>query len=475
MPRALRLHDTDPQNETELMVHAPPIEPVGPAEADEPDAMRYSRYAKWFLDSTEHDGQQTLWFWKEKFWQWTTSDECYKPLTFRELTNVVLKWLCDQEISSLFNTADQVAHVLESCVAVKDLPAMPAWFSQAKNRHTNHILLSNYLVDIQSLVKGRTECYQKPTPSWFSSIRLPYPYQPKSACQSWLTYLTSMLDQDGQRIALLQEYIGYLLTPDTSRQVALFLYGHEGTGKSTVAKVVEHLIGKENCSYESLSNFGKDHAMTTMVHASLNICHEVSKMTAVGEECFKKFVSGEDSVINEKYVPGYSSTPTARILACVNTWPKFHDNTGSVYRRIKVIPFEHRIPIELQDNRLLEKFLNELPGIFNWSIEGLRRLNENGWTNCEAGERILNHYRLQAQPYLEFVQTCIRKKNGGFIAGPALHAAYREWCDRHEMPCKGDITTLYSAVRRDFPTSQKLRKRINGKQEYGLTDVVIEV
>jgi putative DNA primase/helicase len=47
--------------------------------------------------------------------------------------------------------------------------------------------------------------------------------------------------------------------------------------------------------------------------------------------------------------------------------------TNSIWRRIKIVPFNEVLPESEWDKKLAEKLINqELPGIFNWAIEGLK-------------------------------------------------------------------------------------------------------
>jgi putative DNA primase/helicase len=61
-----------------------------------------------------------------------------------------------------------------------------------------------------------------------------------------------------------------------------------------------------------------------------------------------------------------------------NHAPQVSDQTFSIWRRIKIIPFTEVIPSTEMDKNLATKLVAELPGIFNWAVEGLKEYYKNG-------------------------------------------------------------------------------------------------
>lgn len=55
-------------------------------------------------------------------------------------------------------------------------------------------------------------------PHYFSANVLSYEFTPLAECPKWLTLWNRNLEGDQERIALLQQYYGYYLTPTLSAQ-----------------------------------------------------------------------------------------------------------------------------------------------------------------------------------------------------------------------------------------------------------------
>lgn len=75
----------------------------------------------------------------------------------------------------------------------------------------------------------------------------------------WLAFLNEVWpgDDEGDCIAALQEFMGYLLTPDTSLQKALLIPGPKRSGKGTIGRIMGKLVGEANTVAPSLNSLGR--------------------------------------------------------------------------------------------------------------------------------------------------------------------------------------------------------------------------
>lgn len=88
---------------------------------------------------------------------------------------------------------------------------------------------------------------------FFSTIQLNVTHDPGATCCRWEQFLWEVFDYDLELVDLMQEFIGYSLIPDTRFEKALLMLGEGANGKSTLIKVWEQLIGRENISSVTLS------------------------------------------------------------------------------------------------------------------------------------------------------------------------------------------------------------------------------
>jgi len=127
--------------------------------------------------------------------------------------------------------------------------------------------MRNIIIDIEALAQavrdGTPQMYVKhieKTPDLFITYGLNYDFDPAATCPKFLRYL-SEVQPDPENQSVLQMLMGLALVPDCSYNVAFFLYGQGGTGKSVFVNVLSALVGQENCCSVPLASlsdrFGK--------------------------------------------------------------------------------------------------------------------------------------------------------------------------------------------------------------------------
>lgn len=236
--------------------------------------------------------------------------------------------------------------------------------------NTNLITLKNKMLNPYD---GSTSAHHS---DYYSTIMLKYDYDETQACELWLKTLNEIFDNDPLKVDLLQEFFGYCLVPDMEQKKALLLLGESDTGKSTILFTLRDLLGQENCSSVALKYISNPQYTPMMVNKLVNIDADVDKNAANYEAEFKMITSGEPINCNQKFIETFEFIPKCKIVLAANIFPKITDHSSAFYKRLLLIPCD-RIFGEHEKNRNLTKELKqELPGILNWAIKGLRRLKE---------------------------------------------------------------------------------------------------
>ena len=98
----------------------------------------------------------------------------------------------------------------------------------------------------------------------------------------------------------------------------------------------------------------------------------------------KQIVSGEKIEARRLHQNPFSFVPRVKLLLSANGLPQTHDRSNGYYRSYDVLKFEVQIPENQVDQNLKQKLREELPGILNWAVNGLARLQNNNWKMMEA-------------------------------------------------------------------------------------------
>lgn len=275
------------------------------------------------------------------------------------------------------------------------------------------VTFRNGLLDIRRAIKGDHELIPH-TENWVSMTCLPHDYDPGAECPRWLSFLDETLEGDPERIALLQEWAGYLLLPDASRQKMLALLGVSRGGKGTVATILQSMLGENNWTaynFNSLENrfgtgplVGKLAAFVGEVNLQLNM-HKYAILanlnSIIGCDPVQVEYKHDRKILSQRLY-------TRFVIAC-NAFPNFSDASGALAERVCIINFRRAVPEGRRNPFLAAELGQEISGITNWAIEGLARLaRQDRFTTPELSKVTTNKIRRNASPVVAFVQDRVK-------------------------------------------------------------------
>jgi|YelNatPaOPRAMG01_1025707.scaffolds.fasta_scaffold10031_4 putative DNA primase/helicase len=234
--------------------------------------------------------------------------------------------------------------------------------------------------------------------------------------------------------ARVQEYIGYTLLPDARYQRAQIWLGEGANGKGVLSNIVQALHGRPAAaSLDNLSGF----ALSGLVDASL-ICVDEIPRKAIDEQRLKSMIAGERIQIDRKFLDPLHVPLRGKWLVLGNHLPAVTDHSPGFWRRWDVVPFSVTIP-EAERNPLLAQTIidNELSGVLNWALEGLRRLQARGCFDTQLPplmEKALADAKVETNSVAAWVRDRgIRADNRHQTRKDKVFQAYREWCSANAM------------------------------------------
>jgi len=269
-------------------------------------------------------------------------------------------------------------------------------------------------------------------PRYMTTKIVPYNYNPNATAPQWLSFLDDVFEGDGERVALLQEWFGYMLSPTYQYQKIMQLLGPPRCGKGTIGAVLRQLVGDQNYSGCALSSFAKDDFLDSMRNVTVAFSGDTAKTVGrhivdVVTENLKK-ISGNDAVdFARKYKARMSCKLPCRITLAANHVPRLFDDSGALAGRLLVLPFEVTFE-NREDPGLLGKLTAELEGIAVWALRGLARLNANGrFTHATASDADVQLIDESYSPLKLFISARCRLGTDGVITAADLYDVYRAW------------------------------------------------
>ncbi len=262
----------------------------------------------------------------------------------------------------------------------------------------------------------------------FLTYQLPFEYDETATCPMFEKYLNEVLpEKELQNIVA--EFFGYVFTRGLKMEKAMLLYGSGANGKSVLFDIMNALLGDENISNFSLSNLLEEHNRALIAYKLLNYGSEINATKTRDE--FKNLVSTEPIQARLKYGNSFTMRNYAKLAFNCNELPRDFDHQTAYFRRLLIIPFRVTIPENKQDKTLAHKIIkNELAGVFNWLVEGLKRLLETEkFTESDIVKQTLETYKQESDSVACFVaENSYKPSATEYISLKNLYADYRTFC-----------------------------------------------
>jgi putative DNA primase/helicase len=330
-----------------------------------------------------------------------------------------------------------------SLICVSNVADQPAWIDGETGWPVDEVLpCRNALVHLPAFVAG-LPCSRSPTPRFFGGYALGYDFDrhPREPT-AWLDFLRQLWPDDQESIRTLQEWMGYLLTPDTSQQKMLMMIGPKRSGKGTIARIIKALIGANNVVNPTLSGLGQRFGTEPLIGKPVAIIGDarLTGRTDIGAVVeILLTVSGEDDqTIDRKHKGAITTKLPTRFMLLSNELPRMKDPSGAIVGRMVMLKLVNSFYGQ-EDIYLFRKLTKELPGILAWAIHGWNRLRERGYfVQPESGMEHIRTLEDLSSPIKTFIDVCCVIGSEYTVPISELFNTWKNWCSLRGRENVGD-------------------------------------
>lgn len=261
---------------------------------------------------------------------------------------------------------------------------------------------------------------------------------------------------DKQEIETMFQYFGYCMTRDTRLQRFLILFGIGGTGKSTLIRVLESIVGAENISNISLHELSTRFASYGLVGKVVNACADL-EINALEDTSMLKKILGEDSLrVEPKGKDAFSFKNMAKLIFSTNELPTVKsEKSNGFYRRLLILTMNNA-PAEV-DADLFNKLNKELDWWIDESVKALCRMYQAGYiTESKTSKDAVEQLRCDSDSVEAFLRDCTTYDHGSRVKRISLFYAYEDYCrkqDRTPLKKKGFFQSMRVKGYPEFKTN----------------------
>jgi putative DNA primase/helicase len=264
-----------------------------------------------------------------------------------------------------------------------------------------------------------------------------------ATCPAWIVSTERWLPDAATR-DFVQEAVGLSLLGIALDEFWLFLYGDGANGKSTFIRVLEWLFGSygHKAQAETFMQTKRDREsgrpspeLLALKGKRLVTVQETAQQHRLNETLIKD-LTGRDSITARGIFAKAETTfmPQFTLWMFGNHRPNIKDTSAGTWRRVRLIPFGQTIPENERDSQLADKLRAELPGILNWALEGLRRVQQRGVVVPEAVRAATDDYRSEQDAFRAFLTECTATGPRCEATAAQLWAAWCAWAKQNGEP-----------------------------------------
>lgn len=231
-------------------------------------------------------------------------------------------------------------------------------------------------------------------------------YDPDAKCPIWERTVLQIFGDDAEKVRYFQKLVGSALSAERHDEMLMLLRGIGNNGKSLLLEVLRQVFGgyAETLSEDSLlgkNGFGEGGRarsdLAKLTGARFVYCSETSQGNQLREADIKRMTSREPFPARAPFdKEDVNVVPSWRLVLVTNHLPRIKGDDDGIWRRIADLQCPRnfdRDPKIKKDPYLADKCANELSGILNWLIDGLKGYRAEGLKMPEVIAESVKEYR----------------------------------------------------------------------------------
>lgn len=216
----------------------------------------------------------------------------------------------------------------------------------------------------------------------------------------WMQFMHEISCNDLEWVDYMQRACGYILTGRVREEVLFFWLGTGANGKSVFANVLRRILGGYCATLDPgilmVRNRDGESATPSLANlpgVRLALMNEVEAGSRMSGQGVKTLASTEAMSARHLYGAAFAFVPTHKVVVRGNHKPIIPDDDDGLWRRIHLVQFAAKFPIESRDAGLEDKLMGEASGILHWMIQGAVKYYGQGLGACDAVTRETLAYR----------------------------------------------------------------------------------
>ena len=326
---------------------------------------------------------------------------------------------------------------------------LKAWVEERElNKNWNEVVMKNGILNISEM-----KLYPH-SPLVYNTIYIDHDYNPKVPRSGIIeSFFNQLAHENLPKKQLLFEVVGYCFIRKNVYEKFFICYGEGSTGKSTYLNLIGKLLGEQNTTFLSLKDLNEKFHPAELFGKLANIGDDISSKFIEDSDILKKLISGQETMIQQKYKRPISFSNFAKLIYTANRIPSFEDRTSGMMRRMMLIEINKKI--DTPDPFFLSKITEaDYEYLMLEALKAAQKLlQRNHFTQVESVDLALRVFRQSQSSVLSFIEEAQLRRE--FMDGEScreLYHHYKQFCE--EMGFK---TLNQNNFRKEFADEMQMQ------------------
>jgi putative DNA primase/helicase len=266
----------------------------------------------------------------------------------------------------------------------------------------------------------------------------PIEYDPTATCEvHWKPFINKVTMRKPGVGRFLKQLSGMGLCGVITDDIFPVHHGRGGNGKTIWSMALYEMHG-DYCAIAEASIFiekqyeGISNDLAALSGVRFLIASETDDNKHLNEALVKRLTGGDPITARFLRQEYFTFIPKFTVSLLVNPKPVIKGTDGGIWRRVKFIPWEYNFeddPESADKPVVMARMRTELPGIFNWCVEGYRDRMENGLQVPVEVVEATNNYRAESDIIGAFIEECCILGKHEEVESKDLFKAYQEYME----------------------------------------------
>ena len=249
-------------------------------------------------------------------------------------------------------------------------------------------------------------------------------------------WFKQLADNDPQKELLLWQLIATVVQNKANSNVLFCLIdnGQGRTGKSTLEQLLMNLVGKDNYTALKLSEFDDDFLLAQAYGASLIIGDDNPPLKYIDDgSTLKSVVTNELVLINPKGMSPFSAKFNAAVVQSMNAFPRFRDTTGGLYRRFRLIKFNHQYQDTPAGRKIKEEYIYN-KALLEWLLRKALTIDVSSIIDTNESKEMVNDIQIESDIVRAFVVDVVNDLTSTRIPAKFLYNLFVQYAEANHNP-----------------------------------------